>query len=126
MRFQNYAGEPAVKALCHCTDCQKHAGSAYSTNVVLKDDQFKATSGTPKSYDAVGDSGKVNKHFFCGNCGSSLWNKLDVMEGMTVVKAGGLDDGKANLKDIGVEFYVKDRVSFAKEVEGAKQLPMFG
>lgn len=115
-----------MKALCHCTDCQKHAGSAYSTNVVIKDDQFKATSGTPKSYDAIGDSGKVNKHFFCGNCGSTLWNKLDVMEGMTVIKAGGLDDGKADLKDIGVEFYVKDRVSFAKEVEGAKQLPMFG
>jgi hypothetical protein len=115
-----------VKALCHCTDCQKHAGSAYSTNVVIKDDQFKLTSGTPKSYDAVGNSGKVNKHFFCGNCGSSVYNKLDVMEGMTVIKAGGLDGGAADLKDVGVEFYAKDRVSFAKEVDGAKQVQMFG
>ena len=115
-----------MTALCHCLDCQKHAGSAYSTNVVIKDDQFKLTSGTPKSYDAVGNSGNVNKHFFCGNCGSSVFNKLDVMEGMTVIKAGGLDDGKADLKNIGVEFYAKDRVSFAKEVEGAKQVQMFG
>ena len=119
-------GEPAVKALCHCVDCQKYAGSAYSTNVVIKDDQFKVISGTPKAYDAVGNSGKVNKHFFCGNCGSACWNKLDVMEGMTVIKAGGLDGGKADLKDVGVEFYTKDRLSFAKEVEGAKQLEMFG
>ncbi len=115
-----------MKALCHCTDCQKHAGSVYSTNVVVKDEQFQVASGTPKSYDAVGNSGKVNKHFFCGNCGSSLYNKLDVMEGMTVIKAGGLDGGQADLKDVGVEFYVKDRVSFVKEVAGAKQVEMFG
>lgn len=94
--------------------------------MVVKDDQFKVTSGTPKSYDAVGDSGKVNKHYFCGNCGSSVYNKLDVMEGMTVIKAGGLDDGKADLKDVGIEFYVKDRVSFVKETEGAKQEQVFG
>jgi hypothetical protein len=115
-----------VTALCHCKDCQKHAGSAYSTNVAVKDDQFKITSGSPKGYDAVGDSGKVNKHFFCPNCGSSVYNKLDVMEGMTVIKAGGLDGGKADLSSIGVEFYTKDRVGFAKEVEGAKQEKMFG
>ncbi len=48
------------------------------------------------------------------------------MEGMTVIKAGGLDNGKADLKDVGVEFYTKDRLSFAKEVEGAKQVQMFG
>lgn len=68
----------------------------------------------------------MNKHFFCGTCGSSVFNKLDVLEGMTVVKAGGLDDGKADLKDVGVEFYVKDRLSFANEVPGAKQEKMFG
>lgn len=119
-------GEPAVTALCHCKDCQKHSGGAYSTNAVVKDDQFKITSGTPKSYDAIGDSGKVNKHFFCGNCGSSLFNKLDVMEGMMVIKAGGLDGGKADLKDVAVEYYAKDRVSFVKEVAGAKQEQMLG
>jgi hypothetical protein len=119
-------GEPALTAICHCKDCQKHAGSAYSTNVVVKDDQFKVVSGTAKSYDAIGNSGKVNKHFFCGNCGSSLYNKLDVLEGMIVIKAGGLDGGKADLENFGVEFYTKDRLSFVKELQGSKQEQMFG
>jgi hypothetical protein len=87
---------------------------------------FKVTKGSPKTYDAVGNSGKINKHFFCGTCGSSLYTELEVMPDMTCVKAGGLDGGKADLGSIAVEFYTKDRVGFAKEVEGAKQEKVFG
>ncbi|KAF8855214.1 hypothetical protein BDZ45DRAFT_595904, partial [Acephala macrosclerotiorum] len=81
---------------------------------------------TLKTYDAIGDSGKVNKHFFCSICGSSLYTELKVMPDMMCIKAGGLDGGKANIGKVGVEFYTKDRVSFAKEVEGAKQEKVFG
>ena len=78
-------------------------------------------TGTPKEYDVTGDSGKINKHFFCGDCGSSLLTKLEVLPGKLVVKAGGLDNGGRDLKNVGVELYVKDRVSYLKGVEGAQQ-----
>jgi len=98
-----------------------------TTNAVVPRTSFKVTSGTPKTYDAVGNSGKINKHFFCGNCGSSLYTELEVMPDMTCVKAGGLDGGKAGLDGkIGIEFYTKDRVPFAAPVEGAKQEKVFG
>lgn len=84
-------------------------------------------AGTPKTWDAVGDSGKINKHFFCGNCGSSLYTELEVMPDMACVKAGGLDGGAASLGgQIGVEFYTKDRVSYLGDCEGAKQEKAFG
>jgi len=122
-----YTGEPAVTALCHCLDCQKWTGGAYTSNVVVPRTAFQVTSSTkPKEYDAVGNSGKVNKHFFCGTCGSGLYTELEVMPDVTCVKAGGLDGGKADIGVPGVEFYTKDRVSFAKECEGAKQEPVFG
>jgi len=121
-----YTGEPAVTALCHCTDCQKWTGGAYTSNVVVPRTAFKVTSGSPKTYDAVGNSGKVNKHFFCANCGSGLYTELEVMPEMTCVKAGGLDGGKADIGVPGVEFYTKDRVSFAAECKGAKQESVFG
>jgi hypothetical protein len=82
--------------------------------------------GALKSYDAVGGSGKVNKHFFCSTCGSGLYTELEVMPDMTCVKAGGLDGGAADFGQVGVEFYTKDRVSFAGEVSGAKQEKIFG
>ena len=54
-----------------------------------------------------------------------------VYSGVTLPKqlthAIGLDGGKADLGgQIGVEFYVKDRVSFSQACEGAKQEPAFG
>jgi len=123
-----FTGEPATTALCHCTDCQKWSGGAYTSNVVVPRTSFTVNS-TPvlKTYDAIGDSGKVNKHFFCSTCGSSLYTELELMPELTCIKAGGLDGGKTDLGGkVAVEFYTKDRVPFAKEVEGAKQEKVFG
>ena len=62
-----YTGSPRATALCHCTDCQKWSGGAYTSNLVVPRDGFKVTKGSPKSYTAVGDSGKDNVHWFCGS-----------------------------------------------------------
>jgi hypothetical protein len=116
------SGEPAARALCHCTDCQKWTGSTYTSNVAIPRSAFTLlTSPHLKTYDVIGGSGKINKHFFCSNCGSSLYTQLEVMPEMMFIKAGGLDGGKADLGTVDVELYVKDRVGFVGAVEGAKQ-----
>ncbi|KAJ5510360.1 hypothetical protein LT330_009505 [Penicillium expansum] len=116
-----------LAALCHCTDCQKWSGGAFTSNAVVPRTSFKVTKGTPNSYDAVGDSGKINKHFFCPTCGSSIYTELEIMPDMTCVKAGTLDGGEANLKGkVDVEFYVKDRPAYLAAVEGAKQEQLLG
>lgn len=50
------------------------------------------------------------------------------MPDVACIKAGGLDGGCADIgkEGVGVEFYTKDRVSFAGEVKGAKQERVFG
>ncbi|KAI9745783.1 MAG: rRNA-processing protein and EBNA1-binding protein ebp2, partial [Chaenotheca gracillima] len=60
-----FTGAPKVTALCHCTDCQKWSGSAYTSNAVVPRSSFEVTRGTPKNWNVVGDSGKGNNHFFC-------------------------------------------------------------
>ncbi|CAG8001732.1 unnamed protein product [Penicillium nalgiovense] len=116
-----------LSALCHCTDCQKWTGGAFTSNAVVPRTSFKLTKGTPNTYDVVGNSGKINKHSFCPTCGSGLYTELEVMPDNTVIKAGTLDGGEANLKGkIDIEFYVKDRPTYLAAVEGAKQDPMFG
>ncbi|KAI6773632.1 hypothetical protein HG531_000481 [Fusarium graminearum] len=118
--------DPDVTALCHCTDCQKWTGGAFTSNAVVPEESFSITKGTPKQYDVTGASGKINHHFFCGDCGSSLYTRLDIMEGKIIIKAGGLDEGKANLDNkIGVEFYTRDRVPYIQPAQGAKQEQMF-
>ncbi|KAL0937459.1 DUF636 domain protein [Colletotrichum truncatum] len=118
--------EPQVKALCHCTDCQKWSGSAFTSNAVVPRASFKVTQGEPKYYDVTGASGKNNRHFFCPTCGSSLYTELDMMPDVTCIKAGGLDDGQASLDGkLSVEFYCKSRVSYLTGVKDAEQKPAF-
>ena len=48
------------------------------------------------------------------------------MPDATCIKAGGLDDQKLRDSKMEVEFYTKDRLHFAPQVEGAGQKEMFG
>ncbi|KAK9319518.1 Mss4-like protein [Lipomyces orientalis] len=119
--------QPVATALCHCIDCQKWSGGAFTSNVVVPRDSFKVTAGKPSCYDVTGASGKNNRHFFCATCGSSLFTELDVMPDKTVIKAGGLNGGEADLGGkVDVEFYTNDRVTYLQSVESAKQEPAFG
>ncbi|KAE8165473.1 Mss4-like protein [Aspergillus tamarii] len=121
------SSEPLVTALCHCVDCQKWTGGAFTSNVIVPRDSFKVTKGEPSFYDVTGASGKNNRHFFCSKCGSSLFTELDLMADKTVIKAGTLDGGEANLRNkVDVEFYTKDRASYLCAVQGAKQETLLG
>ncbi|ODM17315.1 hypothetical protein SI65_06990 [Aspergillus cristatus] len=114
--------EPLITALCHCIDCQKWTGSAFTSNLMVPRDSFRVTKGSPKHCDTTGDSGKNNRHFFCPDCGSSLYSQPDIMPDITTIKAGTLDNGENGLRGrVDVEVYVKDRVGFVSGVEGARQ-----
>jgi len=63
--------EPALTAICHCTDCQ-HEGGSFSDSAVFPPGSLKYTAGTPAKYDQAGASGKNVEHYFCGRCGSTL------------------------------------------------------
>ncbi|KAJ5111336.1 hypothetical protein N7532_001871 [Penicillium argentinense] len=116
-----------LSALCHCTDCQKWTGGAFTSNAIVPRTSFKVTKGNCTSYDATGASGKINKHFFCPTCGSSIYTELEIMPKETCVKAGTLDNKDAHLKGkIDVELYVKDRPSYLPAIPGAKQEQMLG
>ncbi len=83
--------EPAFTGVCHCTSCQKESGTAF--NVVVALPQAALTiQGSAKSYAATGDSGKSNVSKFCPNCGSTILSEPAALPGMSIVRAGTLDD----------------------------------
>lgn len=86
------SAEPLSVVHCFCTDCQKLTGTQMSTNLIVPDPSFKVTKGEAAQYDTVGDSGNNVHRFFCRTCGSSLWSKPDVIAGVTIIKAGSMDD----------------------------------
>lgn len=83
-------GPPAAVAVCHCTNCRKQGGSAFSVNCVVPDAAFHRTGETQVFTDR-GDSGNAVWRHFCPACGSPIVSIVETMPGITIVKAGTLD-----------------------------------
>ncbi|KAH6881283.1 hypothetical protein J4E91_008886 [Alternaria rosae] len=115
-------GESGGNILCHCLDCRKITGSAYSTNAVYSDEGFKVTKGTPKAHTVKGDSGNDVTSMFCGDCGSTMWRQGDTFAGKRIIKVGTLDDTSIldNMK-MNAELYVDHRPKWVGSQESAAQ-----
>lgn len=84
---------PAMTGVCHCKNCQRQAGSAFSTLAGVPKAEFRITKGEPKLYeDSDTVSGNRVERWFCGNCGSPIYSALDSNTDMIYLKTGTLDD----------------------------------
>lgn len=86
-------GEPFRTLNCHCDDCRKATGSAFTTIVFYKDEQISVSKGRPNSFEHRADSGNKVHKYFCGNCGSPLFGTTELRPGTTYVRLGSMDDG---------------------------------
>ena len=81
-----------MEAVCHCKNCQKQAGSAFSTLAGIKKSDFKLI-GEPKLFvDKATDSGASVERYFCGTCGSPIYSALPSQPDVIYLKTGTLDD----------------------------------
>ena len=83
--------EPVFVGVCHCRNCQKETGSAFSVVIGLPADAV-SLNGATKVFESVGDSGKATHRAFCPECGSSLTHRAELLAGVTMINAGTLDD----------------------------------
>ena len=84
-------GKPVMNFLCHCKNCQKQSGSAFSINLIYPKSQFKLQGELSTYVDTSKLGRKVLRHF-CSNCGSPIFSSLPHMPGIVVLKVGTLDD----------------------------------
>lgn len=90
-RIRYSVSRPLGTILCHCTHCQKCSGSAFSVNVIVSNDDFTITGETRRYLDTGDSGGHLDRHF-CPDCGSSLFTIAESFQGVTILKAGTLDD----------------------------------
>ena len=93
--------EPITVVNCHCGDCQKIAGSAFITGVLVPEGSVKI-NGELKSYKVEADSGNSIKRKFCPACGTRILVELEggIGAGVSYTK---LDDN--SWLEPAVEFY---------------------
>jgi len=86
------AAEPVATAVCHCTDCQRQTGTAFSVIVGVPRDALEV-AGELASFTTVGtDSGKDVERKFCPQCGSPVMSIAEGMPALAFIKAGTLKD----------------------------------
>jgi hypothetical protein len=83
--------EPLMTVLCHCKNCQRHSGTAFSTNIAIPRGSLNV-DGRLSFYTDTGDTGNIVNRFFCPNCGSAIYSESEVLDTLTILKAGTLDD----------------------------------
>jgi hypothetical protein len=82
--------KPIMMFNCHCRDCQRTTGSAFTPVVYVPAKTFKITKGSPCYYSTPSEMVGHNKRGFCPECGSWLFGgEIEHGRGIT---ASSLDD----------------------------------
>ena len=100
-------GEPIRVGICHCMDCRKESGSAFTFYGIWPAEQFEYS----------GEISDFQGRCFCSHCGSRVIS-VDARE--AEVKLGILSQAPTPLMP-SYELWVKRREPWLRPVEGAAQ-----
>jgi len=77
---------------CHCRDCQRASGSAYSATLIIAANSVRLLRGTCHKHPIVAESGNVAQREFCSACGTPLFAASLARPEFLGIKAASLDD----------------------------------
>jgi len=83
---------PIMVYNCHCTNCQKIGGGAFSTPVTIVEAAFAFTQGVPAQVDWASDGGTQRWGWYCRGCGSRIAHGQTPSKGVLSLRSGTLDD----------------------------------
>jgi hypothetical protein len=116
IRYQ-VAGDPLTHALCHCSDCRRHAGAPMVGWTMYPETALRVVRGVPKIYNS---SPHVQRHF-CGDCGTGLfYYNAEVLPGLVDIQSATYDSPDAVPARIHIQ--VAERIAW---MEHAHELPQF-
>ena len=112
--------DPTFIAICHCKDCKRASGGATAIFFGVAVDDFTLTSGKPKAFHYVAESGKGLDRNFCPECGARIFStNLESFPGQVFVTLGSLD--RPELIAPKLEMFTKRRLPWEKPLD----LPQF-
>jgi hypothetical protein len=79
--------EPISVSLCYCGECQKRTGSSYGEAAFFKKGSINV-NGNSNCYTRLGESGSKIKHYFCSNCGSTVYWEPEARPEIVAVAVG--------------------------------------
>ena len=110
-------GDLIGHALCHCTDCRRHAGAPMVGWAMFPADAVKVTQGEPKIYA----SSEHGRRHFCAGCGTGLFYVNDAnLPGILDLQSGTFDN--PDVVPVVAHIQIAERIGW---MERAHELPVF-
>ena len=110
-------GEALSHALCHCTDCRRHAGAPMVGWTMYPESSVSLIKGAPRVYS----SSEHGRRHFCPDCGTGLfYTNGQNLPGIIDVQSATYDDPAAIPAQAQIQ--VADRISW---MATAHTLPAF-
>lgn len=110
-------GDPLTHALCHCSDCRRHAGAPMVGWTMYPEAALNITKGVPKVYV----SSASGRRHFCGDCGTGLfYRNAEMLPGIVDIQSATCDEPDAVPARIHIQ--VAERIGW---MEHAHALPQY-
>ena len=110
-------GDAMTHALCHCTDCRRHAGAPMVAWTMYPEAALRITKGAPRVYA----SSQHGRREFCAACGTGLFYRNDdMLPGIVDIQSATYDDPAAVPAQAHIQ--VADRIEWMVD---AHLLPAF-
>ena len=84
-------GDPIRVSVCHCYACQRRSGSVFGVQARFHESDTGIT-GCHKRYTRTSDDGNRVDSFFCPECGSTMFLRLEHAPDTIVVPVGAFAD----------------------------------
>lgn len=91
LRYQVSAA-PLMVYNCHCTNCQRIGGGAFSTPAAVLEASFSFVDGEPQTFEWTSDAGTMRFGWLCRNCGTRIAHGQRPTNGILSVRSGTFDD----------------------------------
>jgi hypothetical protein len=85
------SADPLFTYACHCYNCQKRTGSAFSMGLVVATESLEV-KGPLVPWSRVSDEGDTNTRCSCADCGNIIYGIGDTNPELAKLQAGTLDD----------------------------------
>ncbi|HEV7312621.1 GFA family protein [Sphingopyxis sp.] len=86
------SADPIAVAVCHCANCRRQSGSAFSVNVIVAEGAMTLTGDLATYEDSDTESGQPVLRQFCATCGSPIRSLSAASPKVAIVKAGTADE----------------------------------
>ena len=85
-----YEGPLGPLSLCHCSQCRRAHGSAFSASSPVQKVRFRFLSGQEQLTEYESRPGKYRA--FCSRCGSHLYSRVDAIPGILRLRVGVINE----------------------------------